>query len=228
MFGTDTALEIGMAHNKTYKGENRMTYRIWATSNGTMGYREAWLKTKDGIYETDNKEEADTEAARLNRTMNEGPSFGSFSYTVKEYGDNPTPIRKENRKMTKKELQAMTVPQLREMKKQTKADGSMSKMTKADLVTAVWEKINTAPTPAPAPAVVKDPEGKKVNKADKIRLAFSAKTEWTQDDLTVYTGFDKKNLSVALAILRNPSRTKDLLVVSYDRASKTYSLVEKD
>jgi len=48
-----------------------MMYRIRAIRNGGfLGYAEAWLKRDDEIYETENKEEAEREAARLTEAMN--------------------------------------------------------------------------------------------------------------------------------------------------------------
>jgi len=60
-----------------------MTYRIWATVYGTIGYREAWLKENGKIFNTENRDEAEEKAKVLNEGMN-GRSTARFSYTVEE------------------------------------------------------------------------------------------------------------------------------------------------
>jgi len=58
-------------------------YRIRAIrSGGLMGYAEAWLKRDDEIYETEDKEEAEKEAARLTKRMNSPFSPTRFTYKV--------------------------------------------------------------------------------------------------------------------------------------------------
>jgi len=63
-----------------------MKYRIRCrVSGGVTGTREAWLKGKDGQEARyDTREEAEREAADLNRTMNHLYSTASFRYTVCE------------------------------------------------------------------------------------------------------------------------------------------------
>jgi len=75
----------------------------------------------------------------------------------------------------------------------------------------------------------KQPTGpKKKTKTALLREAFAEQPTWAQDDLLTKTGYDARNLNTALAIMRNPKRTKPdlILEVKFDRAAKTYTLQE--
>ena len=45
-------------------------YQIWCEVQGRMGIRQAWLKINEMIYKTENKEQSETEAKKLNKIMN--------------------------------------------------------------------------------------------------------------------------------------------------------------
>ncbi len=63
-----------------------MTYAVWCrVSGGVTGTREAWMKDANGIVRFATKDEAQTEADRLNKQMNGPYSRASFRYTVTEY-----------------------------------------------------------------------------------------------------------------------------------------------
>lgn len=68
---------------------------------------------------------------------------------------------------------------------------------------------------------VRKPRGE--SKFGKLRASFPRiGTKATRSELMKITGFDKSNLITALAILRNKKRTKDLIVVEFDRETETY------
>ncbi len=141
---------------------------------------------------------------------------------------------------TRDELNGKSVKELRTMKKELKVPGNSSTMTKADLINAILdtlamdrpvipktpeeiaEEIASKVDPLPKPVTTE----KKTTKYGLLRKAFEVQTTWTWENLVDYTGFDKKNLAVAVSILKNPARTKDILVIEYDRITKTYTLVE--
>ena len=54
-------------------------YQIWCEVQGRMGIRQAWLKVNAKIYQTENKETAETEAKKLNKIMNKNCN-SRFSY----------------------------------------------------------------------------------------------------------------------------------------------------
>jgi hypothetical protein len=61
-------------------------FRIWCeVSGGVTGTREAWLKSAGNIYETRNREEAESEAKRLRDSIGSNPyRTASFRYSVRE------------------------------------------------------------------------------------------------------------------------------------------------
>jgi hypothetical protein len=61
-------------------------FGIWATvSGGITGTRSAWLKADDGKQATfETREQAEREADRLNREMNNAHSKASFRYVAEE------------------------------------------------------------------------------------------------------------------------------------------------
>jgi hypothetical protein len=58
-------------------------YRIWAVVDGFSGHCEDWLKQDTKIYETTDKEAAETYAAHLNEELNKPGQFATFKYIVK-------------------------------------------------------------------------------------------------------------------------------------------------
>lgn len=66
----------------------------------------------------------------------------------------------------------------------------------------------------------------KISKIDLLKTAFGEKKTWTVAELTERTGYDEKNLYVAVKFLQNPKRTKadQLMVIEYDKKEKTYTL----
>jgi len=62
-----------------------MLYRIRCyVSGGVTGDRQSWLKLNDRVYETSDKEEAESIAADNNKSMNTPYSVASFRYRVVE------------------------------------------------------------------------------------------------------------------------------------------------
>ena len=60
-----------------------MEYRILATCDGTMGYRESFLKIDDKIYQATNKGVAEKKAKEMQENVSPYSS-AFFSYTVVE------------------------------------------------------------------------------------------------------------------------------------------------
>lgn len=57
-------------------------FRIWCTvAGGITGYREAWLKDKGEIYETESEEDANERVRSLRDLTRDGTKC-SFSYSV--------------------------------------------------------------------------------------------------------------------------------------------------
>jgi len=79
---------------------------------------------------------------------------------------------------------------------------------------------------AKASAKSKAPKEPRVTKTSKIRELFATKKSATLQEIMDYCGHDRHNTQSMMAILKNPKRTKDLLVTEYDRETKTYTLVE--
>jgi len=76
-------------------------------------------------------------------------------------------------------------------------------------------------------AKTKAPKEPRVTKTSKIRELFAGKKKsHTLQEIMDYCGHDRHNTQSMMAILKNPNRTKDLLVTEYDRATKTYTLVD--
>lgn len=61
-----------------------MKYRIRCyVSGGVTGERQAWLKLNDRIYETDDRQEAESIAQENNKEMNGNPNrTATFNYRV--------------------------------------------------------------------------------------------------------------------------------------------------
>ena len=64
-----------------------------------------------------------------------------------------------------------------------------------------------------------------VSKISIVREMFNTKDTWTREELAKKAGFDTRNLVTAMSILKNPKRTKDLLITKYDHSTHTYTLV---
>jgi hypothetical protein len=74
----------------------------------------------------------------------------------------------------------------------------------------------------------KDNGGFKLNpnsKANKIRLMFKEKNEWTLKEMTKRSGFkNDDNTRCMMSIFKNPTRTKELLVTEFNKEKQSYSL----
>ncbi len=57
---------------------------------------------------------------------------------------------------------------------------------------------------------------------------FKEKDSWSMDEIVERSGFDERNVKTCLSILRDPKRSKELLVTNYDRETKTYTLKKED
>ena len=55
-------------------------------------------------------------------------------------------------------------------------------------------------------------------------LLLSGKKTFTAEEMMQASGFDERNLKTALTILRNPERTKDLIITRFDAEKKLYIL----
>ena len=65
---------------------------------------------------------------------------------------------------------------------------------------------------------------KKISKFQKVRKMFGEKNSWTVDEIVKRSGFDERNARTCISILKNPERTKNLLMTEYDRETRTYTL----
>ena len=74
--------------------------------------------------------------------------------------------------------------------------------------------------------MAKKEEGeKKVSKVQKLKDAFKRRKTYTEDELVELTGYDMKNLHVAIAFLKNPKRTKEeeLVELEFNKEKRTYT-----
>ena len=55
-------------------------------------------------------------------------------------------------------------------------------------------------------------------------LLLSGKKTFAAEEMMQASGFDERNLKTALTILRNPKRTKDLIITRFDAEKKFYVL----
>jgi hypothetical protein len=65
----------------------------------------------------------------------------------------------------------------------------------------------------------------KVSKVSIIRSMFEDKGAWTREEIMSRTGFDARNAHAAMNILKNAARTKNPIIFTYDRKTRTYELV---
>ena len=79
---------------------------------------------------------------------------------------------------------------------------------------------------AAAKRKTKTPKEPRITKTSKIRELFANQKSATLQEIMDYCGHDNHNTQSMMCILKNPKRTKDLLNTTYDRATKTYTLVE--
>lgn len=61
---------------------------------------------------------------------------------------------------------------------------------------------------------------------DKIKAAFEGRESVTEDELLKAVGCDRKNLGVAVSILKNPTRTPEPLALKFDRQAKVFKRIE--
>jgi len=114
------------------------------------------------------------------------------------------------------DLNQFNMADLKKLHKAIEAEGKAT--AKKDLVPLIWAKLSEGAK-----------KEVKVTKTSLLRGAFASKKKWNQGDLLAATGYDVRNLTTALAILRNANRTKkeDMLNVDYDKDKKTYTLIGK-
>ncbi len=65
---------------------------------------------------------------------------------------------------------------------------------------------------------------KEISKFQKVRDMFKEKKSWPLEEIVERSGFDEKNVKTCLSILRNPKRTKELLITRLDREKKLYTV----
>lgn len=138
-------------------------------------------------------------------------SASTMKAAQKKAGENTTVISAPD------DLLAFTIKQLKALKKATGMTGSVDNKTKAAPI--LFEHlVNT----------VKPADEKRITKSSLLRAAFAEKAEWDRDSLIKRTGYDERNLHTALAIMKNPDRTKaeNMLNVVYDRKTKIYSVAK--
>jgi hypothetical protein len=63
-------------------------------------------------------------------------------------------------------------------------------------------------------------------KISKVRRMFAMKDKWSRSEIADVAGYDMNNAAMAMAILKNGSRTKRMLVTTYNRETKVYTLVK--
>jgi hypothetical protein len=90
----------------------------------------------------------------------------------------------------------------------------------------VWELITNMDLSAKEHDM---PKGKGPSKVSIIRELFTKKNSYTKEELMNASGYDVRNIHMAMNILKNPERTKPgkMLFTDYDKKEKTYTLVEE-
>jgi hypothetical protein len=68
-------------------------------------------------------------------------------------------------------------------------------------------------------------EEKRESKVQKLKDAFKKRKTYTEEELIELTGYDAKNLHVAIAFLKNPKRTRveDLITLEFNKEKRTYT-----
>jgi hypothetical protein len=129
-----------------------------------------------------------------------------------------------------KDLDQLPVTKIVELKENIagKKYPSDKKKGKDKLIPTVWGFIKNMELPD-APELPKRKEKKaaserKTTKVQIIREMFAEKGIWTKEEIMKKTGFNSQNANTAMGILKNPKRTKVLLLTTYDRKEKSYTL----
>jgi hypothetical protein len=65
---------------------------------------------------------------------------------------------------------------------------------------------------------------KEILKIQKVREMFKERKSWTLEEIVERSGFDERNVKACLLILRNPKRSKELLITHLDREKKLYTV----
>ncbi len=63
-----------------------------------------------------------------------------------------------------------------------------------------------------------------ISKIQMIRNMFAEKNSWTVSELVKKSGYDESNMRAAMSILKDPKRSKELLITEYDKEKKIYSI----
>lgn len=65
---------------------------------------------------------------------------------------------------------------------------------------------------------------KEISKFQKVRDMFKERKSWTVEEIVERSGFDERNAKTCLSILKNPKRSKELLITHFDREKKVYTV----
>jgi hypothetical protein len=55
-----------------------------------------------------------------------------------------------------------------------------------------------------------------MSKIRKVREMFKERKSWTLEEIVERSGFDERNVKTCLSTLRNPKRSKELLITHLD------------
>lgn len=94
----------------------------------------------------------------------------------------------------------------------------------------IWEMIEKADLeikeiPVKTKKVAGEGTGKTPSKVSLIRELFKTRLAADRKELMKLTGYDSRNIHVAMSILKNPDRTQKTLVTTYDRKTQIYTKV---
>ncbi len=64
---------------------------------------------------------------------------------------------------------------------------------------------------------------KGTTKVQKVRDMFKERRSWTVEEIVERSGFDERNAKTCLSILKNPRRSKELLITHFDGEKKVYT-----
>lgn len=120
------------------------------------------------------------------------------------------------------QLDKDTLVKLRTGIRGKEAKGDLTKSAKK-LAFECWTEMNKPEKEKKAP---KKKGPAKVTKVSIAREVLKAKGTISKKDLAEAVGHDLQNCHTMISILKNPTRTKDPLFVSYDKASTMYTLHE--
>ncbi len=137
------------------------------------------------------------------------------------------------KKMNKNEIQSMTLAQLTELYNKHVPKGkrikkfsdkkSALRRTRAVVDQRVKKDAEKGVTKRKKKGSSKRPAG--TTKYGKLREAFMKRKSYTRAELVKISGFDARNVAVAMSILRNKNRTAEPVVTEYDRAAGSYTLI---